>query len=150
MTDEREVTADSARDDIRRALNQEGPLFIPEHFKDPNYRYYWNTHSKRQPFKFRQAISLGYAFVHPSEMGDIEDMSEGSHVGFSFSEDGSRIMVQLNTHDTAYLMKIPTSRFKEIQKIKLEEVLDSERALERKSKKQNFYGDIEFAHGQRK
>lgn len=130
------------QEDIRRSINAEGPLYVPEGDKDSNYRYYWPLHDIRKPFKFTLALNLGYTFVSPSEMVSLGDHMQDAAMGYAYETDGDRIGVKVNQYQTHYLMKIPKERFEQIQKIKDKEHQEIIDQIERKPQQQGFYGSI--------
>ncbi len=110
------------RDEIRRSLNDaQGPLFVPLYLKNDEFEYYWEIHDTKMPFKFSQAIRLGYTFVTTDEMPGLESLIDRSSASSSYVQENDRIGIKVGDTKTQYLLKIPKVRHKIIQELKSEE-----------------------------
>lgn len=144
MSDLRSIDREKLREEIRKTMENDGVLHIPERFKDNNnYCYYLEIYDDRQPFKFQKCLSLGYTYTLAEEMpGLIEEMDNNNSKYSMINKDG-RIAITINPHQTYFLMKIPKERWELIQEIKGEDYNNSIAKLKHKLKGSNE-GDLSF------
>jgi len=136
MSKEREIHVHKERQN----LTIQGPLYVPEGSKDPNFHFAWIKDDPKTPFKMDMHLKEGYEPVKRSEIPELcEDLRGKFGLSSNAKNSGELILQTGKDNITQYLMKIPKEKFAEKEKYREDVIRDRERGM--KAKLRNAGGD---------
>jgi hypothetical protein len=144
------LSRESELEELRKILDQNpgasGPLYCPDHYKDPEFVYCFQVFDPEKPFLFKHIVDLGYIFVKPEEMPGLQESLGVSCVRFGIDIEADRITAGVCGKLRHYLMKIPRYRYKFIQQLEHEKREEMLRSNTDKyvDKSKGFYGEINY------
>ena len=124
------------RDRNRTPLGTQGPLYIAERYRDPNYV---ERIVNEKPGRIDMFMNAGYEMVC---------VSEGRVVGDPHCGKGTKVGTPVRIHtggdEYGYLMRIKKEWYEEDQEAKKKKRMDIEQDLTQQTKEEGRYGEIKF------